>query len=163
MLKTPSFPGLAGALVAGCVALTAGAVLADSPRWSHAGAAGPRAGMSRMVTEMDADHDGKVSRAEIESFLTARATEIDTDKDGKITVDEIKAFMQKQRDKRLAERLARMDKDGDGVVTVKEFQDARLWSLARLDRNGDGVIDGNDVARGMRGHFHHRMGVPPRN
>ena len=163
MLKTFTTRRVAGALVVGCVALAAGAVLADSPRWSHAGGSGPRAGMSRMVTEMDADHDGKVSRAEIESFLTARATEIDADKDGKITVDEVKAFMQKLRDKHLAERLARMDKDGDGVVTVKEFHDARLWSLARLDRNGDGMIDSNDVARGMRGHFHHRMGVPPRN
>jgi len=107
-----------------------------------------------MFQEMDANHDGKVTQAEIEAFESARAAEIDANHDGKITADEIQAFREKERTKREAARLARMDSNGDGTVSVQEYEAAQTWRLARMDRNGDGTIDGQDMRGG--GGMHHR-------
>jgi Ca2+-binding EF-hand superfamily protein len=162
MLKMLSNRRVAGALIAGGVALAAGAVFADAPRAAHDKSSGMHRGVHRIFGEMDANHDGKVTRAEADAFQKARAAEIDANKDGKISVDEFKAFIEKQRDKRLAERLARMDRNGDGTVTSQEFEDAGMWSIARFDRNGDGVIDVKDYHGRMFHHAHDRM-QPPRN
>jgi Ca2+-binding EF-hand superfamily protein len=160
MLKSLSNRRVAGALIAGCVALAAGAVFADAPRAAQDGARSMHRSVHRIFGEMDANHDGKVTRAEADAFQKARAAEIDTNKDGKISVDEFKAFIQKQRDKRLAERLARMDRNGDGTVTAQEFEEAGMWNIARFDRNGDGVIDVKDHHGGMFHHAHDRMHAP---
>jgi hypothetical protein len=109
-----------------------------------------------MFQEMDANHDGKVTQAEIEAFETARAAEIDANHDGKITADEIQTFREKQRAKREAARLARMDSNGDGTVSVQEYQAAQTWRLARMDRNGDGTIDEQDMRGRDGGGMHHR-------
>ena len=141
---------LAGVLVAGAIPLAIGAAFAaDGPHR----AAGPHGGMSPMFSQMDADKDGKITRAEIEAHHKARAAEIDADKDGKVTAAELRTWMDKQREKRLGERLAQLDRDGDGAVSVQEFEDGGVWRAARMDRNGDGVIDGGDRQR--TGHGHH--------
>lgn len=150
-----------GALMAGTGALVVGAALAQGPMGGPAGpsyAGGPHFGISRLFTDMDANKDGKVTRAEVESFTKARAAEIDADKDGKITPAELRAFIDKQRERRIAERLARADKDGDGTVTVKEFEEAANWYIARFDRNGDGVIEKVDPQRGDRRHYRRSHG-----
>lgn len=153
MLKTLSTRRVAGALIAGCVALAAGAVFADAPHFRQGHVAGPHTNMGRIFSEMDTNHDGRISRAEAEAFMKARAAEIDTNKDGKISLAEFKAFLQKQRDKRLAARLARFDENGDGTVTVQEFENAGMWRIARFSRHGD------DHGRRM----YHRYMAPPRN
>jgi EF-hand domain pair/EF hand len=109
-----------------------------------------------MFLEMDANHDGKVTQAEIEAFEAARAAEIDANHDGKITADEIQAFREKERAKREAARLARMDTNGDGTVSVQEYEAAQTWRLARMDRNGDGTIDEQDMHMPDGGGMHHR-------
>src|SRR5262249_57965566 len=123
-------------------------------------AMGPDGGHGRwagwMFQEMDTNHDGKVTQAEIEAFEAARAAEIDANHDGKITADEIQAFREKERAKRLAEMLARMDTNGDGTVSVQEYEAAQTWRLARMDRNGDGTIDEQDMRMGDGGGMHHR-------
>ena len=158
MLKSLSTRHVAGALIAGCVALAAGAVLADAPHFRHgAQTMRPHGVMGRVFSEMDTNHDGKVTRAEADAFMKARAAEIDTNKDGKISADEFKAFLQKQRDKRLAERLARMDENGDGTVTVQEFENAGMWGIARFARGGDGTINVDGHGARM---FHRHMPAP---
>ena len=107
-----------------------------------------------LFQEMDTNHDGKISQAEIDAFEAARAAEIDANHDGKITADELQAFHEKERAKREAAMLARMDTNGDGVVSVQEYEAAQTWRLARLDRNGDGTIDEQDLRTG--GGMHHR-------
>jgi EF-hand domain pair/EF hand len=109
-----------------------------------------------MFQEMDANHDGKVTQAEVDAFEAARAAEIDANHDGKITADEIQAFREKQRAKREAAMLARMDTNGDGTVSVQEYQAAQTWRLARMDRNGDGTIDEQDMHGRDGGGMHRR-------
>jgi len=166
MLKITSFRGLALATGVGCIVLAAAAMAADAPRWgggrsADGAASGPHMVAGRMFAKIDANHDGKVTRAEADAFMKARAAEIDANHDGKVSVDEIKAFIQKQRDERLAERLARMDDNGDGTVTVDEFAAAGTWRLARLDRDGSGAIEPNRMHH--RWHARFRPDMAPRN
>lgn len=116
---------------------------------------GPRHGLPRFLEQMDANHDGKVTQAEIAAFEAARRAEIDTNHDGKITPEELQAYREKLRQQRMAERFARMDTNGDGVVSDQEYAAAQTWRLARLDRNGDGVIAGNEMGRHGQMYRHH--------
>lgn len=145
---------IAGVGLAALAGVAATAAVADGWRGHWRGHDGPRGGMmfDRMQTEMDADKDGTVTRAEIEAFQAARAKEIDANGDGQITAAEIQAFRDKQRERRMAERLKRMDTDGDGKVSVAEFQAAQNWRMARFDRDGDGVIDRGDMRRDFGPH-----------
>ena len=144
--------------VAGIAALVGSRSFADG----NANPMGPDGGHGHwgrwMFQEMDANHDGKVTQAEIDAFEAARAAEIDTNHDGKITADELQAFHEKEKAKREAAMLARMDTNGDGTVSVQEYEAAQTWRLARMDRNGDGTIDEQDMHMrgGDGGGMHHR-------
>ncbi len=98
-----------------------------------------------MLSEMDADKDGTVTRAEIEAHQAAHVAEIDADNNGAITAEELGAHHERMRQKHMAERLKAMDANADGSVSVDEFQAAHTWRMARLDRNGDGQIDADEM------------------
>ena len=141
---------------AGIAALVGTRSFADAPGMGRDGGRGHWGHW--MFQEMDANHDGKVTQAEIDAFEAARAAEIDTNHDGKITADELQAFHEKEKAKREAAMLARMDTNGDGTVSVQEYEAAQTWRLARMDRNGDGTIDEQDMHMrgGDGGGMHHR-------
>jgi Ca2+-binding EF-hand superfamily protein len=108
-----------------------------------------------MLTEMDADKDGKVTSAEIAAHEAAQAAEIDADKNGTITAEELVAYHEKMRQQRMAERLKAMDRNGDGNVSVEEYEAAQTWRMARLDRNGDGQIESDEMRfHGGKRHRH---------
>jgi hypothetical protein len=122
----------------------------------HGGRPGHHGHWDRMMlTEMDADKDGTVTRAEIDAHEAARAAEIDADKNGTITVDELVAHHEKMRQQHMAERLKAMDQNGDGNVSLDEYEAARTWRMARLDRNGDGKIEPDEMQSHHRGERHH--------
>ena len=139
-LKTMTLPLALAALVA--VGGTAAVSLADD-RGGHEGRQGHWGRM--MLTEMDADKDGKVTSAEIAAHEAAQAAEIDADKNGTITVEELIAYHEKMRQQHMAERLKAMDRNGDGNVSVEEYEAAQTWRMARLDRNGDGQIESDEM------------------
>jgi Ca2+-binding EF-hand superfamily protein len=118
---------------------------------------GERHGMwaRSMLTDIDADQDGTITRAEIEAREAAVATEIDADKNGVITVEELVAYQEKMRAQRMAQLLKAMDSNGDGTVSVEEYQAAQSWRLARLDRNGDGQIEPDEMEFHGSRHHHH--------
>jgi hypothetical protein len=136
----------------GIAALIGSRSFADDQPTRPDGGAGGRGHW--LFQEMDTNHDGKISQAEIEAFEAARAAEIDANQDGVITADEIQAFREKERAKRQAAMLARMDTNGDGKISLEEYEAAQTWRLARMDRNGDGTIDERDMQGGMHGDMH---------
>jgi Ca2+-binding EF-hand superfamily protein len=122
----------------------------------HEGRHGHHGDWSRMMlTEMDADKDGTVTRAEIDAHEAARAAEIDADKNGTITAEELIAHHEKMRQQRMAERLKAMDQNGDGTVSLDEYEAAQTWRMARLDRNGDGKIEPDEMQFRHGGERHH--------
>lgn len=95
---------------------------------------------------LDADKDGKVTKAELDAQKTARFTEADTNKDGKLSAEELTAardaMIAKRKADRLADMVAKMDKDGDGMIAIDELPSPpnadRMFD--RIDTDKDGAI-----------------------
>jgi len=159
------------------LALNAGLILAGMALVSAPGGAAARGGEAMgecgpgaMFDQIDADGDGRITPAEVESHRAARFAEVDADGDGKVTKAELEAHMLEQARERMAQRLDRMftwmDTDGDGALDVNEFGPGKglRGIMLRLDADGDGAVtraelDDAAARHGpMRGHGHHGDG-----
>lgn len=96
------------------------------------GPGGPGGGPADMLARLDADGDGKLTRAE----FAAPFAMLDRDGNGVIDTSEMPAGGPG------GGRLARLDTDGDGKLTRAEFE----APFARLDRDGDGVASQAEMA-----------------
>lgn len=103
--------------------------------------------MSRFPFDaVDADKDGKVTKAEFDAFRASQAAAIDTDQDGKVTVEEMTAAhlvrMSERATTMAAEMVEQLDTDGDGALSADEMAarpaPARLFD--RADADGDGAV-----------------------
>jgi len=105
---------------------------------------------------MDANDDGKVTKAEMEVARKARFDAIDANGDGTLTTEEMEAA--RPGPGRLEGRrpfMLRMDSDGDGAVSRAEFETAGGTWFDRLDEDGDGAVASSELPfhrRGPRGH-----------
>jgi Ca2+-binding EF-hand superfamily protein len=112
----------------------------------NASAAPQQADRKAKFQKLDADGDGKISRAEAASNqgLAKYFDQIDTNHDGFLTPAELQA----QRAKRAAAKLKAVDKDGDGRISRAEAE-AKAPHLAknfdRLDVNKDGFISKDEI------------------
>jgi Ca2+-binding EF-hand superfamily protein len=113
----------------------------DRPRWN--------AFIEKKLASADADHDGKVSRAEFDVAAKNRFTAADANGDGTLSQQEMADSPRVlQRNQRMAEAvLHKMDANGDGKISRDEYLAAAKQRFAKLDRNGDGVLTRDD-----RGH-----------
>ena len=107
-------------------------------------AAGPVGGGGRLRA-MDADGDGKVTRAEFQG-PPALFDRLDKDGDGTVTMDEARTFAAGMMPA-VAERFKAVDKDGDGSISREEFP-GRPAGFQRLDADGDGRLSPEEFARG---------------
>ncbi len=95
---------------------------------------------------LDADKDGKVTRAEIDAAHAARVAEADANKDGLLSADELAAMhlkMMTERAKTMAaEMVTRMDTDGDKLLSVAEMaaRPGLEKIFGMMDADGDGAI-----------------------
>ena len=125
----------------------------------------------RMLEKLDQNHDGRLTKAELQSGALARFTEIDANRDGKVTKQELAAHREAkmaehranadgQPDTERGERHARMverfftklDANKDGVVDAKELSADLNDRFESLDVNGDGVVDAAEMASGFGHH-----------
>lgn len=137
------------------------------------GMEGMGGGMPQMLpgfAEMDADKDGKVTRAEIDAIRVERQKAMDPDGDGFITATEMKAHaadQAKARAEAMVDRMfARLDADKDGKLSAAEALSGPMAGgngidrmFDRVDGDGDGVISQAEydaaaerMAEGMRRH-----------
>jgi Ca2+-binding EF-hand superfamily protein len=117
--------------------------------------------MQRMLRRLDADRDGKVTKAEVEAGVTERFARMDLDGDGVITDADLPPIMRGQnvlsgegrfgrrghggrRMGRMLRRLIGADANKDGTISLQEAQDHAAKRFARFDRNQDGAIDPAD-------------------
>jgi Ca2+-binding EF-hand superfamily protein len=109
-----------------------------------------------MFERLDADKNGKITKAEMSAGRERMFKRLDRNRDGVIDEVEIEKARRAIED-RAAGAEARLSgqwqrKDGDGKVSAAEFQSrSAMFELA--DRNGDGVVskDEVDVVRGLFG------------
>ncbi len=123
---------------------------------------GPGPGPMFDLETLDADKDGKVTKAEAAAARTARVTAADANSDGKLSAAEIAAVqmarMSEQANDRAARMVAELDADGDGMLTVSELivrpMPDRMFD--RLDADGDDAIS-QDELDAMRAQMQERM------
>jgi hypothetical protein len=112
---------------------------------------------------IDADKDGKITKAELEAHRAARVAAVDADKDGKLSATELKAQAMERAAARADEMVARMierhDSDGDGLISAAEMAAGPAPGdiFDRIDRDGDGAISMAE-AEAARDHMARRMG-----
>ena len=115
-------------------------------------AEGPLGGDLPGFDRLDADGDGQLSRAEVDSLREALFARFDRNGDGVITTDEVIAQQQliqmraELRQARLALTAAQMDRDADGAITPREFT-ARADLFALADADGDDAISAEEAAQ----------------
>ncbi|MEL6481430.1 MAG: hypothetical protein AAFQ75_08275 [Pseudomonadota bacterium] len=118
------------------------------------GKRGGRRAMMRRLIELqeayDADGDGAVTQAEIDSTRAARLAAFDVDADGTLSITEYEALWLDAMRERMVRQFQRHDRDGDGIVTAEEFQRRTANIVMLRDRNGDGALSIDDLRRNRR-------------
>lgn len=116
---------------------------------------GPRAGMMRMLQDVDQNQDGAFSSDEVSAFVQDRFSQADKDQNASLTAQELAEAMPQRRggkgrgDDHAQRMLMRVDINDDGTVTLEEIQDRQEKLFALLDVDSSGIIDQDEMP--MRG------------
>lgn len=93
----------------------------------------------------DLNHDGKVTRAELDKALTQQFSA--AAKGGASLSREQFVAMEETRSKSTSGHMfQRLDQNHDGTLTLAEFGASQQKMFARLDKNNDGVITRDELA-----------------
>lgn len=123
--------------------------------------------LSNMDTEfrkMDADHDGVLTKSEIETYQTSQiiaAAEarkralfaaLDTDHNGVLSVTEFLRLPSNEQAPNGAPMIARFDTNRDSKISLVEYRAGTLSNFDRLDTDKDGVVTAAEMrAAGIGG------------
>lgn len=150
--------GVGAALLVTAAGFTAVAAGHRMGGWRHGmeGFGGHGGGMFRMLEQLDANKDGKLTQEEIDTGRKDALARSDADKDGKLTLAEYEKVWLEQMRPMMVRQFQHLDADGDAAVTADEFGKPFAGIVARMDRNDDGALDESDRRRGWGGK--HRRG-----
>lgn len=138
-----------GALCAAAAAVAAPVTDADIARDArHAEA------KKQFFDRIDADHDGKISRAEYQAWVDTRFDRLDANHDGSVDAQEIAASPARaDRAQKRAERFVQhYDKSGDGKVAKADFEAVEMARFDRLGAGADALTAEQFAAARGRGH-----------
>lgn len=116
------------------------------PALAQGTASSPSAQVRRMMSDMDADHDGFVSR---EEFLAAHRRadqsfdQLDTNHDGVLSRDEFLAGGHGGQGR--TERFRVLDSNNDGRITREELEARRNARFDALDNDHDGKLSAAEM------------------
>ncbi|HUR57892.1 MAG TPA: hypothetical protein VM029_09295 [Opitutaceae bacterium] len=105
---------------------------------------------------MDANGDGKITRAEHAAGAKKMFELCDANRDGVVTASEMDAAMAKSGakpamdDKSSAEKIAVIDKNKDGKLTAAEHAAGTEEMFDKMDTNRDGSISKEECDAGMK-------------
>ncbi len=96
--------------------------------------------MARMM-EADANHDGKVTRAELIMWRASNFVRFDRDRDGVLAPDDIPAFLRASSvGLQLESMIKQYDTDADRRLSRAEFVDGPTPLFDLADANHDGCV-----------------------
>lgn len=111
--------------------------------------------------DMDANGDGRVTRAEYAAGQQAKFAKLDTNADGAISPEEVSAGLQKKTSKLKfwakddnasgTEMLSAFDQNTDGQITRAEFESGAEARFAGLDTDKDGALTEQELEAGHSG------------
>jgi Ca2+-binding EF-hand superfamily protein len=116
--------------------------------------------MDADFARMDANHDGKLTKQEIEVYQHAQAmqeimlrnrqifAELDKDHSGQLSPEEFAQFHAQPPPANATPMLQKFDANRDGAITQIEWRAATLANFDRLDTNKDGVVDAAEMKAG---------------
>ena len=139
-----------GAIVGG----VARAGMAHAGNWAHGDDdhRGKGKHMTEMFERFDANGDGQVTRAEIESTRQTMFGGADNNSDSNLDLQEFEGLWLNHMRPRMVDKFQMLDNDGDGQITEAEFAKPIAHMAERLDRNDDGVIEMKELKRKHFGH-----------
>jgi Ca2+-binding EF-hand superfamily protein len=98
-----------------------------------------------LLLKYDSDHDGTLTRAELEAGLKSEFEAADADHDGCLKPDVVRAI-NAQRIKDLGSTATPLiDWNQDGCVDFNEFAGPARSLFTQMDRNGDGKLDPKEL------------------
>ena len=118
------------------------------------------AGMDAEFRKMDADANGRLSRAEIERFQNVQAlaqaqernkalfAQLDADKNGRLSQAEFAKMATAASTANAQPMIARMDGDRDDQISQVEHRTATLANFDRLDTDRDRVVSPAEMKAG---------------
>ncbi len=109
-----------------------------------------------MMRHMDANGDGKVTKAEIMPHLTKKFDRVDANNDGQVTKAEVGDHLSKRIERRIGHVFSQFDANDDGIMTKPELQSQVDKQFARLDTDKDGEVSRQEMGAfrdAMRAHM----------
>jgi uncharacterized membrane protein YgcG len=94
----------------------------------------------QILLRFDANHDGSVTRAEMEAGLKADFVAADTNHDGVLEPDEVRAINDKRWSEDASASSPLVDWNHDGVVDFDEFAATARSLFDQMDTDGNGVL-----------------------
>jgi hypothetical protein len=99
-----------------------------------------------ILERYDADHDGTITRAEMEAGLKADFDAADTNHDGRLDADETRAVNEQRWSENASTTSTVVDWNQDGFVEFHEFAGTARSLFAELDADGDGKLTPKEIA-----------------
>ena len=95
--------------------------------------------LQKRFQQLDLNHDGRCTRAEVNLMSAARFARFDLNRDGAFTAAELARAMQPQVVERLADLRMMLDRDRDGRFSVAELTPQPNQATERLAQNKTSV------------------------
>jgi Ca2+-binding EF-hand superfamily protein len=106
-------------------------------------------GAGNFCSRDDLNHDGKVTRAELDQALHQQFAM--TAKGGALNRDQFTSMQNSRAGATSQRAFQRLDSNHDGKLTLEEFSALQQRTFARMDKNGDGVIMRDEMTSSRRG------------
>jgi len=112
------------------------------PSQAHRGRRGSR-GAGNFCSRDDLNHDGKVTRAELDQALHQQFAA--AAKGNALSREQFTGMQHSRAEFTSNRAFQRLDSNHDGKLTLQEFSASQAKTFARMDRNSDGVITRDEM------------------
>lgn len=135
-----------GALTTAAV-VGGGVAFAEADYRGHHGKHGGGERIDRLFERYDANNDGKITKAEIETARKASIAKYDADKDGQLSLEEFNGLFNEIMRHRMVRMFQKFDRDGDAKVSEAEISRKVDRMMTWMDRDDNGEIERDELRR----------------